>query len=99
MDICGWARTARSGHTPRSRLSPALQFAVAGQVVELSPEDAGRLGIVGGEEVEVAQNGTRLRGRALVRTGVAERYRVPGCRNRQGLGQRLTEPMVEVSKA
>jgi anaerobic selenocysteine-containing dehydrogenase len=36
----------------------------------LAPEDAGRLGITNGEAVEVSQNGTRLQGRAAVRTGV-----------------------------
>ena len=43
---------------------------VAEQLVELSPQDADRLGIENGAAVQVAQNGTRLNGRAAIRTGV-----------------------------
>src|SRR5579884_2924139 len=57
---------------PEVEASPALQFTVAEQVVELSPQDARRLGIGHGDAVQVAQNGTRLSGRAQVRTGVPE---------------------------
>ena len=84
---------------PEVELSPSLQFTVAGQVVELSPEDAGRLGIVGGEEVEVAQNGTRLRGRALVRTGVPSGTAFLATGIAEDSANNLTEPLVEVSKA
>jgi NADH-quinone oxidoreductase subunit G len=55
---------------PEVELSPALHFTIAEQLVELSPQDASRLGIAHGSEVTVAQNGTRLAGRAAVRTGV-----------------------------
>jgi NADH-quinone oxidoreductase subunit G len=55
---------------PEVEVSPALHYTVAEQQVELAPEDARRLGIANGETVEVAQNGTSLRGRAAVRTGV-----------------------------
>jgi NADH-quinone oxidoreductase subunit G len=51
-------------------VSPILQFAVPGQVVELSPADADRLGIQHGEEVEVASNGHRVRGPAVVRAAI-----------------------------
>ncbi len=51
-------------------ISPALAFTVAEQLVELSPQDAERLGIEQGADVEVAQNGTRLHGKAAIRTGV-----------------------------
>jgi NADH-quinone oxidoreductase subunit G len=59
-------------------ISPALHFTIAEQQIELSPEDAGSLGITHGEMVEVAQrNGgpvetgsARLRARAAIRTGV-----------------------------
>jgi NADH-quinone oxidoreductase subunit G len=51
-------------------ISPALAFAVAEQLVELSPQDAERLGIEQGADVQVAQNGTRLSGKASIRTGV-----------------------------
>jgi NADH-quinone oxidoreductase subunit G len=51
-------------------VSPVLQFAIPKQVVELSPGDADRLGIRHGEEVEVASNGHRVRGAAVVRAAV-----------------------------
>ncbi len=57
---------------PEVEISPALHFAIAEQQVELSPEDAVRLGISNGDEVAVGQNGTRLRARAAVRSGVPE---------------------------
>jgi NADH-quinone oxidoreductase subunit G len=57
---------------PEVEVSPALHFAIARQQVELSPEDARRLGIASGETVEVSQNGTSLRATAAVRTGVPE---------------------------
>jgi NADH-quinone oxidoreductase subunit G len=51
-------------------LSPALQFALPQAVVELSEADAKRLGVAHGEEVEVVQNGHRLRGPAVIRSAV-----------------------------
>jgi NADH-quinone oxidoreductase subunit G len=51
-------------------ISPALHFLIAHQQVELSPHDAALLGVSNGEAVEVAQNGTRLRAKVAVRTGV-----------------------------
>ena len=38
--------------------------------MEISPEDAQRLGIDDGETVEVAQNGTSVLGRAALRSAV-----------------------------
>ena len=55
---------------PEVEISPSLQFAIARQQLELSPEDAGRLGIAGGETVQVSQNGTRLEAKAVIRSGV-----------------------------
>ncbi len=40
---------------PEVEISPALQYLIAGQQLELSPEDARHLGIANGESVEVAQ--------------------------------------------
>jgi anaerobic selenocysteine-containing dehydrogenase len=51
-------------------LSPALHYTIARQLLELSPEDARRLGVQSGENVVVSQNGTRLSATAHVRTGV-----------------------------
>jgi NADH-quinone oxidoreductase subunit G len=55
---------------PEVDLSPALQFMRPRQVVELSPADAGRLGVRDGDEVEVGSNGTRVRGAARLRAAV-----------------------------
>jgi NADH-quinone oxidoreductase subunit G len=80
-------------------ISPALHYTVAHQQVELAPEDAARLGIVNGESIEVAQNGTRLHATAAVRTGVS-----PGTAFlAEGLAtdsaNALTEREIEVHKA
>jgi NADH-quinone oxidoreductase subunit G len=50
--------------------SPALHFLRARQVVELSPEDAGVLGIREGDRVEVGVNGTRVQGPVRLRAAV-----------------------------
>jgi NADH-quinone oxidoreductase subunit G len=55
---------------PEVEVSPALKFLVPRQQVELSPEDAARLSLGDGEQVEVSQNGTTLRAHVAVRTGV-----------------------------
>jgi NADH-quinone oxidoreductase subunit G len=55
---------------PEVRISPSLQFLHPGSSVELAPDDARRLGIEDGVPVEVAQNGTSLRGRAALRSAV-----------------------------
>jgi NADH-quinone oxidoreductase subunit G len=55
---------------PEVELSPALHYTIARQLLELSPEDARRLGVQSGENVVVSQNGTRLSATAHVRTGV-----------------------------
>ncbi len=83
---------------PEVEISPALHFAVAHQQVELSPEDAARLGVVGGETVEVSQNGTRLKATAAVRSGVPEgtAFLAEGIANDSA--NELTETTVEVSK-
>jgi NADH-quinone oxidoreductase subunit G len=56
--------------SPEVEISPSLHFTIARQQLELSPEDAGRLGIAGGETVEVSQNGARVEAKAVVRSGV-----------------------------
>ncbi len=84
--------------SPEVEISPALHYAIARQLVELSPEDADRLGIFPGEQVEVTQNGTRLRAAAHVRSGVppgtaflAEGVAVDSA-------NALTEPLIEVRR-
>ncbi len=56
--------------SPEVDISPALQYTVAHQQAELSPQDALALGITSGEEVQISQNGTRLSAKAVVRSGV-----------------------------
>jgi NADH-quinone oxidoreductase subunit G len=83
---------------PEVEVSPALKFTVARQQLELSPEDARRLGIAPGDAVEVAQNGTRLRGTVHVRTGVPPGtvFLAEGIANQSA--NAFTEPEVEVHK-
>jgi NADH-quinone oxidoreductase subunit G len=57
---------------PEVEVSPALKYTIAHQQAEISPEDAQRLGIVTGEVLNVSQNGTSLRAKAAVRSGVPE---------------------------
>ena len=56
--------------SPEVRISPSLQFLHPDPRVELAPADARRLGIDDGEAVEVAQNGTSVRGIAALRHAV-----------------------------
>ncbi len=85
--------------SPEVEISPALQFTVAEQLIELAPEDAERLGIIPGAEVDVAQNGTRLRGRAHVRTGVPAGSAFLAEGIAADSANALTEPLVEVRPA
>jgi NADH-quinone oxidoreductase subunit G len=85
--------------SPEVEISPALQFTVAEQLVELSPEDALRLGIEQGAAVQVAQNGTRLAGRAAIRTGVPVGAAFLAAGIAQDSANALTENLVEVVKA
>jgi NADH-quinone oxidoreductase subunit G len=83
---------------PEVEVSPALQYTVARQQLELSPEDARRLGVVHGAEVEVAQNGTRLHARAAVRTGVPSGTAFLADGLESDSANALTEPLIEVAK-
>jgi NADH-quinone oxidoreductase subunit G len=84
--------------SPEVEVSPALKFTVAHQQVELSPEDAERLGIGNGESVEVASNGTRLQGKAAVRTGVPAGTAFLAEGIATDSANALTEPLVEVRR-
>ena len=55
---------------PEVEISPALKFLIPHQTVELSIDDSERLGIHDGEHVIVAQNGTRLNARAVIRSSI-----------------------------
>jgi NADH-quinone oxidoreductase subunit G len=84
--------------SPEVEISPALHSTVARQQAELSPQDAQRLGIASGEEIEVAQNGTRLRAAAAVRSGIPEGTVFLATGIADDSANALTEPEVEVRK-
>jgi NADH-quinone oxidoreductase subunit G len=91
---------------PEVEISPALHFAIAEQRIELSPEDAGRIGIADGDIVEVAErNGrppdeqaARLRARAAIRTGVSEGVAFLADGLRSESANVLTETLIEVRR-
>jgi NADH-quinone oxidoreductase subunit G len=84
---------------PEVEISPALQFTVAHQQAELSPEDAGRLGIASGDALTVASNGTRITATATVRSGIPPGTVFLATGIAQESANALTDPTVEVSKA
>jgi NADH-quinone oxidoreductase subunit G len=55
---------------PEVEYSPSLRFLATGERAWLSVEDARRLGVESGDEVELAVNGDRLSAVAVVRTAV-----------------------------
>ncbi len=83
---------------PEVELSPALQYTVAHQQIELSPEDAERLGISTGETVAVAQNGTSLHAPAVIRSGVPAGAAFLADGIATDSANAFTEPLVEVHK-
>jgi NADH-quinone oxidoreductase subunit G len=83
---------------PEVDVSPTLQYTVARQRIELSPQDASRLGIAEGDELLVSQNGTSLEGQAHVRTGVPAGTVFLADGIAADSANALTEPDVEVSK-
>ncbi len=84
---------------PEVEISPALQYTIARQQAELSPEDAERLGIGSGDGVDVSQNGTRLEAIATVRTGVPEGTVFLATGIASASANALTDPTVTVAKA
>jgi NADH-quinone oxidoreductase subunit G len=83
---------------PECEISPALKFLIPEQQVELSPDDAQRLGILHGEDVVVAQNGTRLNAKAFVRSTVAPGSAFLADGLAADSANVLTEPFIEVIK-
>lgn len=57
---------------PITELNPPLKFLTPEQRLELSPADAERLELKGGDEVRVAQNGTSVEARVAIRERVSE---------------------------
>ncbi len=83
---------------PEVDISPSLQYTVARQHLELSPQDAMRLGIEQGDEVHVSQNGTRLSAHAHVRTGVPSGTAFLADGIAADSANALSEAEIEVSK-
>jgi NADH-quinone oxidoreductase subunit G len=83
---------------PEVEISPALHYTIAHQQLELAPEDARRLSIADGDEVQVSQNGTRLRARAHVRHGVPAGAAFLAEGLATDSANALTEREIEVSK-
>jgi len=78
--------------------SPALRFLAPKQTIELAPHDAERLGIGGGDEVDVRSNGTSVRARVAIR----ERVRPGSGFLIEGIGDvagALVGEIVEISRA
>jgi NADH-quinone oxidoreductase subunit G len=84
---------------PECEISPALKFLVPHQQIELAPSDADWLGIAHGDEVTVAQNGTRINAKAFVRSAVpaGSAFLAEGIGGEQSANA-LTEPLIEVRK-
>jgi NADH-quinone oxidoreductase subunit G len=83
---------------PEVEISPALQFLIPHQTVELSIDDSERLGIGDGDRVIVAQNGTRLNARAVIRSTIpaGRAFLAEGLATDSA--NALTEPLIEVIK-
>jgi NADH-quinone oxidoreductase subunit G len=83
---------------PEVEISPALHYAVAHQQLELSPGDARRLGVAQGEIVSVAQNGTRLKAKAAIRSSVPDGTAFLAEGIATDSANALTQTLIEVSK-
>jgi NADH-quinone oxidoreductase subunit G len=85
--------------SPEVEVSPALKYLAVQQQLELAPEDAQRLGVAHGDEVQVAQNGHRVLAKATIRTGVpvGSAFLADGISAQSA--NALTEPLIEVTKA
>jgi NADH-quinone oxidoreductase subunit G len=84
--------------SPECEISPALKFLIPEQQLELSPEDAQRLGIANGAEVIVTANGSRLSAKAAVRSAVpaGSAFLADGLATESA--NALTGPTIEVLK-
>ena len=58
--------------SPEVEISPALKFLSRSATVEISPEDAERIGIGNGQRVELGSNGSQLEAVAQLRSDVPE---------------------------
>ena len=83
---------------PEVEISPALQYLVSAQHLELSPDDARARGIGDGDDVVVAQNGTRLATTARIRSTIAPGSAFLAEGIAADAANALTEPLIEVLK-
>jgi NADH-quinone oxidoreductase subunit G len=83
---------------PEVEVSPALKYLIPHQHVELSPQDARRLQVADGEDVVVAQNGTRLNATATVRSAIPVGTAFLADGLNADSANLLTEPLIEVIK-
>jgi NADH-quinone oxidoreductase subunit G len=79
-------------------LSPALRFLRPRQLVELSPVDAGRLGVRDGELVEVGSNGTRVQAAARLRASIPAGEVFLAAGTHEQPANALTESLVDVQR-
>jgi NADH-quinone oxidoreductase subunit G len=85
--------------SPEVEISPSLQFTIARQQAELSPEDARRLRIVSGDKLKVAQkHGATVKATAVVRSGIPTGTIFLATGIATDSANALTEPEVEVHK-
>jgi NADH-quinone oxidoreductase subunit G len=83
---------------PEVEVSPALKYLIAHQQVELSPEDARRLGIAQGDAVLVSQNGTELAATVAVRSSIPPGNAFLADGIAVASANSLTEPLIKVRK-
>ncbi|HTU31702.1 MAG TPA: NADH-quinone oxidoreductase subunit NuoG [Solirubrobacteraceae bacterium] len=83
---------------PEVEISPALQYLVPRQSVELSPADASLRGIADGEQVVVSQNGTRLTATAVIRSNIPDGAAFLADGIADGSANALTGRLIEVVK-
>jgi NADH-quinone oxidoreductase subunit G len=84
---------------PEVEVSPALKFLHPRQRVELSPEDAQRIGVVEGDRVVVGSNGTSVRAPVAVRDAMPPGRVFLQDAITEGSAASLEGPLVEVRKA
>jgi NADH-quinone oxidoreductase subunit G len=84
---------------PEVEASPALKFLHPRQRVELSPEDAQRLGVFEGDRVVVGANGTSVRGTVALRAAIPPGRVFLQDAIPEDSASELEGPLVEVRKA
>jgi NADH-quinone oxidoreductase subunit G len=84
---------------PEVEIAPALKFLVPGQQIELSPDDARRLGVAHGETVHIAQDDVRLSATVHIRTGVPAGTAFLAEGLREGSANVLTGATITIERA